>query len=454
MAKVKEKKTSLLATDLGLRIVAIIIAVIIWLFLSITEYPTINKTITNVPVVFSMDGTAAAEKGLEPVGYKETTVDVEIKGMNYEIGSYGVNDLVATVNLDSVNKEGTYPLEINVKSAHSSDSVSVVKVSPDTVDINFVHIGSYSFDVTASAPNVSAAQEMTLRSPTVSPSQVTVKGAESELAKIKRVEAVINDNATLSEATTLSTEKIFYYDEDGQRLDGSKFTLVDAKSFDVTFDVYKKKQVNFNVEFTDVPPGFDISSLPYELSESSITVITPKLTDVDSQTITLGSISLGDIDEGKSFSFEVNPKLQSGEINQSGVDTVIMSFDFTKKNYTKQTFTIPAEMLKITNLPAGKSVSIETRQIPSVSLFGPAEAVRDLTISDITAVVDLSDVSASGSIFRKVTVYAQGHSDVWCLGEQEIQLDIEDKISSSGRPDSSSSSSSSSSETDSSKSGD
>ena len=156
MEKMKEKRTSLLATDLGLRIEAIIIAVIIWLFLSITEYPTINKTITNVPVVFSMDGTLASEKGLQPTGYKDVNVDVEIKGMNYEIGSYGANDLVATVNLDSVTKEGTYQLDINVKSTHTTDTVSVVSVSPDTVEVNFVHRSTNEFEVTANARNISA----------------------------------------------------------------------------------------------------------------------------------------------------------------------------------------------------------------------------------------------------------------------------------------------------------
>ena len=55
----KQKKASKHGTDFGLRILSVIIAIIIWFVLSITQYPTINKTITNVPVVFSMDGTQA-----------------------------------------------------------------------------------------------------------------------------------------------------------------------------------------------------------------------------------------------------------------------------------------------------------------------------------------------------------------------------------------------------------
>ena len=54
MEKVKKaKKENRHGADFGLRILSIIIAVIIWFALSITQYPTINKTITNVPVVLT-----------------------------------------------------------------------------------------------------------------------------------------------------------------------------------------------------------------------------------------------------------------------------------------------------------------------------------------------------------------------------------------------------------------
>ena len=63
-------------SDFVLKITAVIIAIIIWFALSITQYPTVNKTITNVPVDFSMHGTTAETKGLSALGYKDISVDV------------------------------------------------------------------------------------------------------------------------------------------------------------------------------------------------------------------------------------------------------------------------------------------------------------------------------------------------------------------------------------------
>ena len=66
--------------DFGLRIVAVIAAIIVWFILAITQYPTINRTITKVPVNLTLDNTIAKEKGLSALNFKGITVDVEIKG--------------------------------------------------------------------------------------------------------------------------------------------------------------------------------------------------------------------------------------------------------------------------------------------------------------------------------------------------------------------------------------
>lgn len=428
----KTKSPKKHGADFGLRILAIIIAIIIWFILSITEYPTINKTITNVPVVFSTENNAASEKGLQIRGYKDITVDVEIKGMNYEIGSYSANDLVATINADSVTKEGTYPLEITVKSAHSSDRVTVVSVKPDTIEVDFVHIAQNVFTVTPSIPNVSAESGFTLRSPTISPSEVIVEGAESDLKKVARVEVRAEDDLTLSESKNIEAERVIFYDSENNELDRSKFTLVDTKRFDISVDVYKKKTVDLKVDFTDCPPGFDARTIPYKLSESQIKVITPKLDDSDYQTLSIGSVSLADIIPGKSYTFNVDQKLSAGEINQSGISDVVLTFEFDKNDYIRKEFTIQGSAIKILNPPDNKSVSVETRQLRSVILIGPREDIEKITDADLVATVDLSDFASVGSVTRSVTVYSSS-SRVWCISKHEAQIEITDKSSDSSQ---------------------
>ncbi|MBR1864696.1 MAG: hypothetical protein IJ806_11485, partial [Ruminococcus sp.] len=264
-------------TDLSLRILAFTIAVIVWFILSITQYPTVTKTIKDIRVEFNMAGTAAEEKGLEALNYKDITVDVEIKGMNYEIGNYDANDLIATVNLDSVTKEGKYMLDIDVRSVHTTDRCTVVSVTPETHEVEFDRITQKTLQVTAEAPLITAEDGYTLKDKTVSPAEITVEGPKKDLDKISSVSARISKSKKISEDTDMAADDLVFYDEDDAKADTSKFTVIGSSDYTVEFQVYKKKTINLNVGITGAPQDFDISSLPMSLSEDSISVITPHL---------------------------------------------------------------------------------------------------------------------------------------------------------------------------------
>lgn len=425
MEKVKAKKTlKARSSDFMLRILAIVLAVIVWLILSITQYPTINKTITNIPVTFSMDGTLADEKGLEALNYNDISVDVEIKGMNYEIGSYGANDLVASVNLDSVTKEGTYLLDIEVKSAHSSDRVSVVSVSPDTIEVSFVHIDQDTFSISVEAPDVTADAGKMIYDTATSPSEIEVKGPEGELAKIAKVAAVYDQSVSLEDDTTLHTDAFKFYDSNGAELDPANFTIINKKGCDITFLIYKKKTLKLGVEFTDCPPGFKPSTLPYTLSETELSIITPDLSDVDEQQLILGTISMNDVDFEKSFSFNIDDKLTSEEINKSGVSVVDLTFDLEESNYSTKTISVPSSAVKTVGLPSGKVLDIDTKQLPYVKLYGPADVLYGITVDDLSVVLDLSDLTNNGTYTHPVSISVSDHDNVWASGSYDLQIEL------------------------------
>ena len=131
---------------------------------------------------------------------------------------------------------------------------------------------------------------------------------------------------------------------------------------------------------------------------------------------------------GKSYAFNIDQKLSPGEINQSGITDVELTFEFDKKDYIRKEFTIPGSSIKTLNAPDNKSVSVETKQLRSVILIGPREEIEKLDDSKIVAVVDLSDFASVGSVTKSVTVYSSSPK-VWCISKHEIQIDITDKSS-------------------------
>lgn len=416
--KHKWKSATGTVTDLSLRILALIIAIIVWFVLSITQYPTINKTITSVPVDFNLAGTKAEEKGLDAINYSDITVDVEIKGMNYEIGNYTANDLSATVNLDSVTKEGTYKLDIEVKSTHSTDRCTIVSVSPETIEVDFDRITTKTVELTAEAPLITAEEGYTLKEAAVTPSEITIEGPKNELDNVSRATARISKSRKIKEEMSMTTDDIVFYDADDNKLDSSKFTIKDADEYTINFVVYKKKTVNLQVEISGAPKEFDISSLPMTLSENSISVISPDLDGSDTEDVYVGTIPLSNINLAKKFTFAI--PVNSGEINLTGAENVEVSFD--GEGYTSKTFTIDSSRINITDTPANMSVELETKKLTNVTIFGPESVMEQLTDDDIYARVSLSDIYEAGSYSRAATIYVPDYNNVWCYGTNDVQI--------------------------------
>lgn len=422
MEKIKRSPKSKRGSDFFLKILSLILAIVVWFVLSITQYPTITKTISKVPVTLSLDGTVAKQKGLSAINYKDVQVDVEIQGMNYEIGSYTSNDLVATVNLNKVTSEGTYELDINVKSSHTTDKCTIVSVTPQTVTVDFDRVATKSLPLEIEAPLIRAEEGYTLRdaSNTVSPDEITITGAKNDIDNVDKAVAKISKSQVISKDTTFTTEDIVFYDADDNVVESSKIDIQGDKNFDVSFRVYKKKTANLKVNITDRPDNFDADSLPMVQDETQIPIISPNLNSDDTETIEVGSISLSDIDLTNNESFDI--VLGDGEINLNGAGKVSVTFD--SKGYTSKSFTITKNRINTVNAPKGLTVSLETSKLTNVTIYGPNDVISDLTASDIYARVDLSDITEKGSYTRKALVYIPKYDNVWCYGTNEVQVKV------------------------------
>ncbi len=408
--------------DFALRIVAVFAAILVWFILSITQYPTITRTINNIPVSLSLEDTIAKEKGLSALNFKDITVDVEIKGMNYEIGTYTAGDLTASVNVSKVTKEGDYKLEIDVKSNHSTDSCTIVSVSPSTVPITFDRITEKKIPLQVDAANISPADGFTLKDATVTPEQLTVKGAENSLEKINKAVAKINKTQKLKEDTDIKADEIVLYDKDNNVISDPNITMDEGQNYTAHFVVYKKKVLKLQVAIQNVPENFDVTSLPVQYSQNEITISTPKLDDNDTETVTVGSIPLSSIRLGTEQTFDI--PLSAGEVNLSGESKVTVKFD--SELYTASIFKV--SRIITTNKPDGKKVTVETRSLPTVTIIGPRDEMQYIQENDLVATVDMADITRDGSYSKIASISVSGHNTMWCYGTNEVQVVVSDPV--------------------------
>lgn len=422
MEKIKKvKPPRKYESDFALRIVAIVVAVIIWVVLSITQYPTTTLKISNVPVIFNLEGTIAQEKGLHAVGYEDITTTVEIQGMKYEIGGYTDKDLTASVNLDDVTKEGTYNLEIFAKSAHSSDQCEVLSCYPKNVRVKFEHYSEQVMELEAEAPYIETQDQLKIQNTTVSPNEVTVTGSDNNLSKLKKVCAKVNDKKTLTEDTTISTTELVFYDENNNILPAENYT-VDNKNFDVSFSLYKEQTMELAVDFKDCPEGFVATDLPYRLSTDKIKILTPYADENTSKTKIVGTISLSEIDLNNSFKFDI--PFDKNEINLSDVKKVTV--DFNSQGYSKKQFQIGKSKIKIKDAPSGSKTTINSPEKINATIFGPTSIISKLKADDLNAEINLKDINKDGTITKPIMIYSKRYNTVWCYGTHNATILVSD----------------------------
>lgn len=422
MEKRKMKLKGKFSGDIFLRVLSVVAAIVIWAVLSLTLYPQISNTITNVPVTVELDDTTAGEQGLSTINFdKDTKVTVTIKGMRYEIGDYSADDLKATVNLDKVTKAGTYDLDIHVQS-RSGDDLTVVSVSPSKVEVTFDVIKTKTLKLNIKATGISPADGYSLDGVTLNKSDITVSGPQEKVDSIDSAAFEVDAVRELSDNYTTTNGKIAFYDADGNVIDDTNLTVTGADALSADFRIYEKKTLPLKVQFEGMPDNFNEEVLKYVISEETIDVSAPIGTLGDMSELVVGSISLKSINLENAYSFPI--KLDSNIKNNSGVENVTVSFD--NEGYTSKKFDLTSSNIHIKNVPSGIKVTVSTKNLNGVEIFGPESDINALKVANLSAVLDLNNTTLdSGTYTKEVTVYSPTNGNVWACGTYDITINVE-----------------------------
>lgn len=102
--------------NLPMIILSLLLAILIWLVVAMTLYPSIPKTIENIPLSVDIAGSPAADSGLSVISCDVDTVDVQLVGSRTQIGNLNAENLTAYVDYENVTSTGKKTLSIKVKS--------------------------------------------------------------------------------------------------------------------------------------------------------------------------------------------------------------------------------------------------------------------------------------------------------------------------------------------------
>lgn len=396
---------------------AILVAFIFWLVITVQENPIRERTLSGISVSIATEDTVIEELGLDIIsgGYGQT-VDVVVKGPNYIVNSLTAADLLVQPIMLQVSAPGTYDLELSAIRNSSVSGYSIVKVNPAKISVSFDYVETKTFNVTASAGSVAAAEGLVAETAVVVDSEsktINIKGVRSDVDKIASVVATTNVSAVIDKTTNYDAD-IMLYDIDGNQLDNAKYTL----SFDkvkIAVPISRKKTVKLVPTFENEPDAFKVNPISYTLDVKEVTIIGPAETVDHLEMIGLSPINFNEISKN-STSFNTTVVLPDGikmvdNIESVNVQISLRGYDSTNLRVTQFVFVNP------------DNVVVYGNAINNIEVYAPRAVLKKLNESNMYAEVDITGMQA-GAYNLNVTIKCSEYDNIWIVGQYAAEVTI------------------------------
>ena len=416
--------------NLSLAIYSVIIAILVWLVVTITLYPSVPKTIDNVTLKLDISGSTASENGLSIISCDVEKVNVKIKGSRTQVGNLNSDSLEAYIDAENVSTAGKKTLNIRIRS-NSDIKYEVESVTPSTASVVFDRYDNIEIPVSPKLPNVKFAKGKTLYNDefTCEPEVIRVTGPSSQLEKISKCYAVSNKNMTLDSSYTLSSDSIELYSSDNVIIDQSLLKF-DTTSFIINIPVLTQATVKLRAEIVNSPSSFNTESIKLKYEPESITIASKNSQAEFPEYLEIGEITLSSLDIGYSASFDVSKALSQNKdlINISDIETVTVSLN--DENLEKRSLRLDSDHIRISNAPDnGYEYNILTAGL-NIDIIAPADIIDEISNSDFYATANLLylDPSVTTDQFPyDVTLSCTKYDNVWAVTRSSILIQRTEK---------------------------
>ena len=396
-------------------IASILVAVAIWVYVDVEKAPERTKTIRDIPVEFSGESTTLADKNLMLLSGYDTTVDLTIKGTKRELVKINKDNVRLVASTSSIDSVGVHTLRWDVvypdgvqSSALSVDWASKYKVTVTVGEL-------YTKEVPVNCVVTGTVADGYFTGETVlDPTTLVLRGQRDDLLNVAYAKLTVD----ISDATrsVIQTESVQLYDNDDNPVDNSNIRT-NASLIQAKVPVLTTKEVSLAVELSGVP-GSAGQSIKTTITPSSVRLIgeADVLENIDE--IVLATLYIEDLDIWQQNSYVVTAPDGTWLANSNEVATV----EITMEGIEEKTVTV--DTFSYTNVPSG--LYAEVMDTLDVRLWGLSEELAELKADAITATVDLSSVTDTGSCRVPVTVTVSGYRDVAVKGSYEVTVYVTD----------------------------
>lgn len=300
--------------DKQLIILSIVVAIFMWTYVTSSTNPSTNRSFRNIPIIIQNQD-KLEDRGYTIVSKDDISVaNVKLTGSRDDILSLKPEDIQASINVSDA-KEGIKSVDVKVD---TPTGIYVDSTDPAKVNLNIQRIIEKTMPV-----NVVISDKLKdgriVEVNEQEPKEIKIKGPESVINQVDRIEAHIDDPEYLD--GKIHNVNLMVLDKEGKNVDGAS---LDFKDVNLSFLVYETKKVKVELKVRgEVAAGF-IETLR-AVSPDTVVIKGPGQVIRDIESIPTQTLIAGAIRSSKAG--EVKLDLPEGVNVYDGDDTVNYRID-------------------------------------------------------------------------------------------------------------------------------
>lgn len=387
MKKMLTKLKMSLTNNIGLKFLAVLIALVLWLAIVNVNDPEKTITVSNIPISVTNESAITSRDMVYNVK-SEQYLNITVSGKRSIVSNLSAEDFRATASLKELSKVNSIPVDVTTKNASLGRKITIVKQSAQTILVDVENVEEKDFTDLVVEYTGKVADGYVAGLSSMSTDEVTVKAPTSIIDKIKKVAV----RCSLDGTNTNISKKcpVILYDKNDKEIKSDEIELSDKK-IRVNVNVLRAKQVPISTinkdELGKPADGYVVDDVI--LSSDSITVYGSEesLDSIESLDIQ-DDIDVSDAKGDVTQNIDVTGKLPKG-LSVSGESTITVKV-LIKKLITR-TFEYDASEVSLNDLSSDLDVQPVTKKV-KVTLQGEEEVISQLTKDDMAISADLGKV--------------------------------------------------------------
>ena len=373
--------------NLGLKILALITAVVLWLVVVNISDPVISTTFSDVPVEILNASLLTSEGKVYQVLEDTDKVSITVAAKRSILDYLNNSNLRATADMQELNEsDGT--IRIRVESNRYNNQIDSIKPKTEYLKIEIENKKNAQFPINAVVLG-EPADGYVVGTVGMNQNIVIVSGPESLVSKIDKVKTEVSVEGMSSNVST--NMRLKYYDKDGEQLDDSRLNS-NINNVDLNVEILKTKEVPIVVKVSGTPmTGYGVNG--EAVVEPATVMIAGKNAawkEIDSIQVPEEKVNVDGLNMNFSTAVKIKELLPDGIILADSEDDTKALISVEIQELVTETIELPKGQISINEVPEGYSAEfVASTDTISLDITGLQDTLNNMDILQVTGAVNV-----------------------------------------------------------------